>query len=158
VARAAGALVILDPAPAAPLPDGLIALADLLTPNETELAILTGRPAPRGEVSTATIDVAARELLERGARRVLVKLGARGSRLVTASDVQSWQAFPVSAVDTTAAGDAFNGALAVALAEDRPLADAVQFATAAGAISVTRPGAQPSMPVLAEVNDLLRQH
>jgi ribokinase len=86
---------------------------------------------------------------------VVVKLGARGARLVTRDASQHYRAPLVAAIDTTAAGDAFNGALAVALAEGRELEDAIPFACAAGAASVTRPGAQPSMPTRAEVERLL---
>jgi ribokinase len=102
------------------------------------------------------VDALAHAVLHRGAARVLVKLGARGARLVTLDAVQSWPARRVHAVDTTAAGDAFNGALAVALTEGASLDQAVRFATIAASISVTRPGAQPSLPSRAEVDAVLR--
>ena len=156
-ARAAGVAVVLDPAPAVPVAGELLALADYVTPNEGELARLAGA-APGREPGDRDIDAQARTLLDRGCRRVIVKLGARGARLVEAGRAQTWPGLAVHAVDTTAAGDAFNGALAVALAEDRPLDAAIRFANAAGALSVTRPGAQPSMPTRAEVEDLLRGH
>ena len=152
IAREAGVTVILDPAPAVRLPGGLLALVDYLTPNEGELAIAAGE-AP-GEAGAAAIDARAARLLASGCRRVVVKMGARGARLVTADGARAWPSFPVEAVDTTAAGDAFNGALAVALAEGQPLDRAMRFATAAGALSVTRAGAQPSMPARAEVDAL----
>jgi ribokinase len=151
IARAAGVTVILDPAPAVPLPDDLLALADYLTPNEGELALLADGAITAGEAGSAVIDAQAGRLRARGCRSVLVKLGARGARLVTADGAVEWPAVPVRAVDTTAAGDAFNGALAVALAEGHPIGEAVRFATVAAAISVTRPGAQPSMPTRDEV-------
>jgi ribokinase len=156
IARGAGVTVILDPAPAVPLPDALLALVDYLTPNEGELAIAAGE-AP-GEAGAAAIDARAARLLARGCRQVVVKMGARGARLVTADGARAWPSFPVEAVDTTAAGDAFNGALAVAFAEGQPLDRAMRFATAAGALSVTRLGAQPSMPTRAEVDELTGRH
>lgn len=154
-ARAGGAIVILDPAPAVPVPDQLLAMADYVTPNEHELARLAGAPDEDARPSTDRIDHLARLLLARGGRRVLTKLGDRGSRLVTEGQVTAWPAIPVTPIDTTAAGDAFNGALAVALAEGRTLDAAVRFATAAAAISVTRRGAQPSLPSRADVEALL---
>jgi ribokinase len=153
-ARTAGAMLLLDPAPAADVPDQLLALASLVTPNESELASLTAAPLD-GPTPDDEIDRRAQRLLARGAEAVLVKLGARGARLVTPSRRAAWPAFPVEVVDTTAAGDAFNGALAVALAGRASLDDAIRFACAAGALSVTRAGAQPSMPTSAEVERLL---
>jgi ribokinase len=150
-ARSAGAVVVLDPAPAVPIPDQLLALADYVTPNERELAILAGGPPTADDTPIEDVDAMARAVLGRGAVRVLVKLGARGARLVALDTVQSWPARQVHAVDTTAAGDAFNGALAVALTENASLDQAVRFATIAASISVTRAGAQPSLPSRAEV-------
>lgn len=152
-ARAAGAVVVLDPAPAVPIPDQLLALADYVTPNEGELAALAGVTAADPDRPVAEIDRQARCVLSRGAAQVLVKLGARGARLVTSDSATTWPARPVHAVDTTAAGDAFNGAFAVALTEGRAVDAAVRFAITAAAISVTRPGAQPSMPSRKEVDD-----
>jgi ribokinase len=154
-ARSAGALVLLDPAPARAVPDQLLALASVVTPNETELAVLAGRPATT--LTDEEVETLARSLLSRGTAHVVVKLGARGARLVTADGSRHYAAPRVSAVDSTAAGDAFNGALAVLLAEGRRLEDAIPFACAAGAQSVTRPGAQPSMPTRVEVEALLGQ-
>jgi ribokinase len=151
-AHRAGATVILDPAPAQALPDALIALADYLTPNETELASLTGGGHVRDE---GDVRARAAQLLARGAARVLVKWGDRGAALVTRDGEHWWRAHAVHVVDTTAAGDAFNGAFAVALAEGASPEVAGRFATAAAALAVTRPGAQPGMPSRGEVERLL---
>jgi len=156
--HAAGATVILDPAPAATVPDQLLALCSFVTPNESELAILSGDRPDEGETPLDIIDARARRLLARGCQRVLVKLGARGVRLVEPNDAWHWSAFNVKAVDTTAAGDAFNGAFAVALAENQTVESALTFASAAAAISVTRPGAQPAMPTRDEVDRLIKGH
>lgn len=155
-AREAGAAVLLDPAPARPVPDELLALADYVTPNETELLALTGQETVADEDAPLdTIEAAAGRLLARGARRVLVKLGSRGAMLVASDGTMRVPPRRVSAVDTTAAGDAFNGAFAVALAEDQPVADGLRFAAAAAALSVTRAGAQPSMPTRNELTTFL---
>ena len=155
-ARSAGACVLLDPAPARAVPDQLLALASIVTPNETELAVLAGRE-PRTTLQDAEVEALARGLLGRGAGQVVVKLGARGAMLVAPAACRHYAAPAVTPVDTTAAGDAFNGALGVALAEGRPLEDAIPFACAAGAASVTRAGAQPSMPTRAEVERFLHR-
>jgi ribokinase len=153
-ATAGAARVLIDPAPAQPLPDRLLLSATLLTPNETELALLAGA-TPVRLPSIEQVDGWARVLLDHGARQVLVKLGPRGARLVTRDGARTWPGYVVDAVDTTGAGDAFNGALAVAFAEGVDLDGAVPFACAAGAISVTRAGAQPSMPTRDEVDRFL---
>ena len=153
LARRAGARVILDPAPAAPLSSGLLREVEYLTPNETELgALVTERP-PEAESEAVR---QARALLGRGARNVVVKRGEHGALLVGAAGEAAWPAFPVRAVDATAAGDAWNGAFAFALARGSAPVDAGRLATAAACVSVTRRGAQPSMPVLPEVEALLR--
>jgi ribokinase len=149
------AVVVLDPAPTGALPDSLLALCDYLTPNEAELAALCGLPAGGDAWPLDDVAAAARRLLARGARSVIVKLGARGALLVNVDGAQHWPPFAVAAVDTTAAGDAFNAGLAVALAAGAPLQEAGRFACAAGALAVTRPGAQPSLPARAEVDALL---
>jgi len=155
-ARAAhtrGVTVILDPAPALPLPDELYALADIITPNEHEAATLTGIAVRDDQGAIA----AARALIARGARRVAIKLGARGALTADAEGEQFWSPFTVTPVDTVAAGDAFNGGLAVALSEGRSFNEAIRWGLAAGALSVTRHGAQPSMPERNEVLTLLAQ-
>lgn len=154
-ARAGGARVILDPAPAAPLPHALLALASVVTPNETELAALAGHDDAMPPIATDDLDRLARRLIERGAPAVIVKRGERGARFVTAGRAIDIPAPAVEAVDTTAAGDAFNGALAVALAEGASMDAAMPFACAAASLSVTRPGAQPSMPDRQEVEAFL---
>jgi ribokinase len=148
-----GVRVILNPAPARPLPDALLRRVSILTPNETEAELLTGVKVD----SEATAAKAADALLARGVRTVILTLGARGAFVADGGGRRLVPAFKVKAIDTTAAGDIFNGALAVALAEDRPLVEAARFGCAAAAISVTRLGAQPSAPRRAEIEKLLRK-
>jgi ribokinase len=154
LARKAGCLVLLNPAPATTLPDSLLHCVDVLTPNEHEAALLTGRPV-RGVKDARN---AARTLRGRGAGVVIITLGASGV-FVSAPDHEDHEpGFTVKAVDSTAAGDVFNGALALRLAEKAPLRDAVRFAQAAAAISVTRPGAQTSIPLRREIEAFLGSH
>ncbi len=149
IAAAAGARVILNPAPAQPLLSGdLLKHISILTPNETETEILTGVRI-RDEKD---LGAAADALLPIGLEAVLFTLGAQGVFAAGRERRDRIPAFPVKAVDTTAAGDVFNGALAVALAEGRSLTEAVLFANAAAAISVTRLGAQPSAPRREEID------
>jgi ribokinase len=146
-----GVPVILNPAPARPLDEGLLAGVAVLTPNETEAELLSGVPV-RDDDGVRT---AAAALRRRGPGTVIITLGGRGVYALAPDFEGVVPAFRVEAVDTTAAGDIFNGALAVALAEKRPLAEALRFAQAAAAISVTRPGAQPSAPTRAEIGTFL---
>jgi ribokinase len=148
VARAAGALVICDPAPASGYDPVLIAAADIITPNETEAAMLTGVAVK----DRASALAAARWLVARGARNAIVKLGADGVVHAGREGEGHVAAPPVVAVDTVAAGDCFNGALAVALAEGMVFREALSFACRAAAIAVTRPGASASMPYRHELN------
>lgn len=138
--------VVLNPAPAQPLPETLLAQVDVLTPNENELALLTGEDDFEKGIET---------LRAWGVKNVVVTLGAKGARLVNETTDQHLPAFKVTPVDTTAAGDAFNGALAVALAEGKTLVDAVRYGNAAGALAATKVGAQPSLPTREAVELML---
>jgi ribokinase len=151
IARQRGVRVILNPAPAVALPDSLLSLVDVLTPNQSEAAVLAGMAVG----SVAEAEAAAQELRSRYATTVVVTLGSFGALVAGAAGCQHVPAFQVSAVDTTAGGDAFNAGLAVGLAEGARLLDAVRFANAAGGLASTRPGAQPSLPRRAEVDALL---
>ncbi|MET0280036.1 MAG: ribokinase [Steroidobacteraceae bacterium] len=146
-AQRAGLRVMLNPAPAQPLPQHWLPLIDVLVPNESEAALLAGTPRD-GEAGALA---AARQLRAQGARCVLVTLGERGVLIVDDDGERSVVPPPVSAVDTTAAGDTFTGALAVALSEGMPLRAAAEFAVRAAALSVTRAGAQSSIPWRAEL-------
>lgn len=150
LARAGGALTVLNPAPARPLSDEMLALVDVLTPNESELLLLAGK------AHAGSADQAAARLLSRGARAVLVTLGAAGCRLYQAG--QPPHSIPGRAMavrDTIGAGDTFTGALAAALARGETLPAAMQWANAAAALSVTRHGAIDGIPRLADVAALL---
>lgn len=145
--REAGATVMLNPAPAAPMPDELCSLVDILTPNEHEATLITGQTEP---------EAAAQALLARGPSTVIVTLGAAGVLLAQAGrPPQRIPGFQVHAIDTTAAGDAFNGGLAAALARGLAMPQAVHYAQAVAALSVTRLGAQPSLPYAMEVDAFL---
>ena len=139
-------------APARPLPDELLALVDILVPNETETSLLTGRPVE----SLAEAEGAARALLRAGVGSALLTLGARGALLARAGETRRFPAFRVAPVDTTAAGDAFLGGLAVALAEGQTLEQAIRWANGAGALATTRLGAQPSLPTRAALVHFLQ--
>jgi ribokinase len=154
-AKRAGLLTILNPAPACReiLDAGLLQLVDVLTPNEGEAALLAGISAGRADDEAAAVR-ATRLLQAQGCKQVIVTRGAAGC-LVVAEEVTHIPAFSVRAIDATAAGDAFNGALAAALAEGRSLCEAAEWANAAAAISVTRRGAQPSLPNRAEILEFL---
>jgi ribokinase len=153
LAKAHGLMTVLNPAPAQHVTEEMLSLVDILTPNETEVGALAGVSA--GDLNEATR--AGRKLLESGAGQVVVTLGKEGSCWVQKDYVQAFPSFPVAAVDSTAAGDAFNGALACALAERRPMQEAIRFASAAGAMAVTRKGAQDSLPTRDEIEKLLVQ-
>jgi ribokinase len=146
---ASGALVVLNAAPARPLPDELLTLVDVLVVNEHEARELSGRT----DVAAAAV-----HLNRRGAAAVVVTLGARGALMLRGNERATAAGFPVRAVDTTGAGDCFVAALAVALAGQCPPAEAVRFANAAAALAVTRHGAQSAMPTRDEVDAFLAGH
>jgi len=151
LAANAGARVILNPAPARPLPNDLLRDVYLLTPNESEAELLTG-VAVKNDAGVAK---AADKLLGRGVQNVIITLGSRGA-FVAGKETRAFvPGFKVKPVDTTGAGDMFNGALAVALAEGKSLLEAARFASAAAAISVTRLGAQTSAPRRKEIDRML---
>lgn len=145
-----GMRVVLNPAPAQLLDPTVLACLYVITPNETEAELLTGVRV----TDEATAQQAAQRLHETGVSNVVITLGSRGAYLSTASEALMIPAPPVTAVDTTAAGDCFNGALAVAISEGQPLPDAVAFACRAASISVTRMGAQASVPYRHELDQL----
>ena len=155
-AKARGAATVLDPAPARPLPAELLRHVDYLTPNETETLTLLGEPDGTLDADGA-VERAARRILALGPKAAVLKLGARGCLIATAEDTVRVAGFKVDAVDTTAAGDTFNGAFATALADGRPAREAARFANAAAALSVTRPGAQSSVPTRREVESFLAE-
>lgn len=155
IARAGGARTILNPAPAAPLTDEILALCDIVTPNESEAEGITGMAV----TSVETARQAADALLARGARAAIVTLGENGALYrdhETTHHVPAMNAGPVE--ETTGAGDAFNGGLATALAEGMDPLAAVRFGCATAAISVTRRGTAPSMPSREEIDALLGGH
>lgn len=154
LAKAAGVITILNPAPAVALPQELLALTDICAPNETEIEILTGMQAR----TVQETESAARLLLQRGMKSVVVTLGERGVLYVAAQTVLHIPAYVVKAVDPTGAGDAFIGALAVFLSEGQPLAEALAHANAVAAMSVMRIGAQVSFPSRDEVAAFLASH
>jgi ribokinase len=150
-AKENGLRVLLNPAPARSLPDELISLSDFILPNEIELSLLTNQPVK--DISSA--EKAARTLLERGAQNVIVTLGVNGALIVSAEQVTHVNTYPVEVVDTTAAGDAFIGGFASALLQKKSLAEAVRYGCACGALATTKFGAQPSLPITAEVEKFL---
>jgi ribokinase len=150
-ARRRGVQVILDPAPARALPPELYAVSDIITPNETEAAALVGFPVQDQQ----SAERAGQALLDRGVGMAVIKMGSKGAYWTDGARSEFAPAFPVLAVDTVAAGDAFNGGLATALEDGLPLDQAIRWGLAAGALSVTKSGAQQSMPARAEVERML---
>ena len=150
-ARTDGVKFVLNPAPACKLPDSLFSRVDILTPNETEAEIISGIKVTDTESAAA----AARKIMEMGVGQVIVTLGSKGALHCSDTEQVLVPAFKVQAVDTTAAGDIFNGALCVALSEGKEMVDAIRFASAASSISVTRKGAQASAPYRNEVNRII---
>ncbi|WCK56290.1 ribokinase [Aneurinibacillus sp. Ricciae_BoGa-3] len=144
--------VILNPAPAQSLPDELYAYIDYLTPNETETEILTGIKI----TSIESAKVAAKELLNRGVRNVVITLGENGCLLSDGMEFHHVSAQKVEVVDTTAAGDAFNGGMAVGLLKGMSIKEAVTYGGLVGTLAVTKFGAQSSLPSIDEVNNFLK--
>ncbi|HFG1019165.1 TPA: ribokinase, partial [Klebsiella pneumoniae] len=145
--------VVLNPAPARELPDELLALVDIITPNETEAEKLTGIRVESDEDAAKAANV----LHAKGIGTVMITLGSRGVWLSAEGESRRIPGFRVQAIDTIAAGDTFNGALVTALLEGTALAEAIRFAHAAAAIAVTRKGAQPSVPWRTEIDEFLAQ-
>lgn len=152
LARAHGLRVILNPAPAQPAPKALIELVDVLVPNQHEAAMMSGM-TPVNEPYQAA--VAARALQAMGIDQVVITLGERGALLASGRSATLFPAFPITAVDTTAAGDAFVAGLSVALAEGKPLEEAVWWGNAAGALAATQLGAQTSLPTRERLEAML---
>ncbi|MGO9270559.1 MAG: ribokinase [Terriglobia bacterium] len=147
--------LMLDPAPARPIPNDLMRKITFLTPNETETSAICG--VRTEDLNPSTVPEIARTLLDRGLRNVVIKMGCRGAYAATAGNRGAFvPAFKVTAVDSTAAGDAFNGGLAVGLMQGQDFLAASRFSSAVAALSVTRMGAQPSMPSAREVNRFLK--
>lgn len=153
IAHRKGIPVILNPAPARVLKDEMLAQVSYLTPNETEAGILSGMTVDSAE----TAEQAARILLQKGVQNVIVTLGSKGALIVNAEGAKAVPGFPVKAVDTVAAGDSFNGALAQQLVIGKTLEEAVSFANAVGALAVGKEGAIPSLPQLSEVEQFLKR-
>jgi ribokinase len=141
--------VVLNPAPAQSLSSSLLSNVAYLTPNQAELRMLSGED---------DIEKAIQKMLSWGVKNLVVTLGANGARVVSEGLDRHLPAYEITAVDTTAAGDAFNGALSVALAEERPLLDAVRYGMAAGGLAATKRGAQPSLPTREAVESFLESH
>lgn len=154
VAKESRTNVILNPAPARELSDDLLSCVDVITPNETEAEVLTGVTVTDNE----SAQEAANALHRKGIEIVMITLGAKGVWLSQNGRGELISGFKVDATDTTAAGDTFNGALVTGLLEDLPLESAIKFAHAAAAISVTRFGAQTSIPTREEVDAFLAEH
>jgi len=154
IAAAKGVKVILNPAPGQTLDKNILQYISVLTPNESEAEILTGIRVANTENAVS----AANTLMEKGVQTVIITMGPKGAFVASDSFTGLVEGFKVKAIDTTAAGDVFNGALSVALAEGRPLNDAVLFANAAAALSVTKLGAQPSAPARKDIDKFLSQN
>jgi ribokinase len=154
IARKHGIPVLIDPAPAQPLPDRLLQIADYISPNETELSALTGIQVHDAESAMQAASI----LLSKGVGTVLAKLGSQGVAVVRRDQTVVIDSYKVDAVDTTAAGDAFAGAFATAIVSGEDLLSAVRFANAVGAITVTRKGAQASMPDMQQVERFMNEN
>jgi len=151
-AKELGKLVVLNPAPiSGPLPDEIVSLVDYLAPNETELIKLTGLP----DTSLANINLGRETLLAKGTQHLLITLGEKGAMIASKTEQEIYPTRKVKAIDTVAAGDCFIAAFVVGISEGKTIADAIRFANAASSITVTRIGAQASIPSRDEVNACL---
>ncbi len=155
IAKGNETIVILDPAPARPLPASLLSQVDILKPNEVEAGVLTGRTVSTPEDGVVAAKALQSQIASDGFSAVVLTLGQQGVLTYAQTHKTHLPAIAVEAVDTTGAGDAFSGALATALAEDRELSEAVKFANAAGAAAVTTLGATPSMPKREKIEEIL---
>jgi ribokinase len=151
LAKEKGVKIILDPAPAQMLPDEIYPLLDIITPNETEAKLLVGFPIKIKQDAAR----AAKVFKNFGVQDVIIKMGSRGAFAYINNQERFYEPFQVKAVDTVAAGDAFNGALAVAISEGELIEDAIYWGMAGGALSVTKEGAQPAMPKRDELHTIL---
>jgi ribokinase len=152
-AKEAGWQIIYNPAPARKIDDKFLAMVDILTPNETELGILTDMPVTSKEDAI----LAGAKLLRMGVKKIVVTMGAEGSILITDGKIDVISAISVQAVDSTAAGDCYNGAMAVGIAEGKTLGESLTFAKVAAGLSVTKRGAQTALPTLVEVNEYIEK-
>lgn len=152
-AKLQGLTVILDPAPAYPIPDDVFPFLDFITPNEVETEAIVGfKPSNQEEAAKA-----AKLLREKGVKTAIIKMGAQGAYYDSPEGSGFVKAFKVDPIDTVAAGDAFNGGLAVAVSEGKSVSEAVRWGAAAGAIATTRKGALPAMPYRDELLKLLKE-
>ncbi|HZH92640.1 MAG TPA: ribokinase [Tissierellaceae bacterium] len=149
LARENNVKTILNPAPAMELDDEIFSLVDIMTPNETELEILSGMDTS----DLDKVESAGQYLLKKGVSRLIVTLGSQGSMDIVQDSATTYPAYKVKAVDTTAAGDSFNAALAVSIANGESMEDSIRFATKVGAMTVTKHGAQTSLPLVGQVED-----
>ena len=153
IAHEAGVCVVLNPAPAQPIADDVLSMVDIVTPNETEAAVLTGVQV----TDLASAHSAAQAFLARGVRRVIITLGSQGVYCTDGEREELIGRIPVDAVDTTGAGDAFNGGFVTALSRGMDLFDAARYGNCTGALSVTRPGTAPAMPRRDEIDALYQR-
>ncbi len=154
IAKELNKLTILNPAPAVPLPDEFLALVDILVPNDTELELLSGIKVTNEE----ELQKAAHLLLDKGIKELIVTLGSKGCLHINGSGAKFYPAYKVYAVDTTAAGDSFIGGISTAINEGKTLEEAILFATAVGALTVTKEGAQSSLPYREEVEAFIQSN
>lgn len=151
IAAGRGVRIILNPAPACEVPDQLLGMVDIVTPNEVEASILSGVTVETAREASEAAGV----LMGRGAKSVVITMGSQGAFAVTGTDERFIPSVEVEAVDATGAGDAFSGALAAAIAEGKGFFEAVEFANAAAALSVTKIGTAPAMPTRDEIDRLV---